>query len=92
MIIHILYFATFRGLTGLKEEDIRLQNGASVLDLKALLVALHPDVEKALPTSVVAINREFAFDEDVLRDGDEVAIFPPVSGGTDNFQILVDIA
>jgi molybdopterin synthase catalytic subunit len=91
MNIHILYFATFRDLTGLKEEDINIPNAATVLELKNYLVQRYPSVEKALPTSVVAINREFAFDDDLLKAGDEVAIFPPVSGGTQDFQILIDL-
>jgi len=91
MSIHILYFATFRDLTGLREEQIFLQNGSTVAELKTHLIELHPAIEKGLPTAVVAINREFAFDEGVLKDGDEVAIFPPVSGGSDNFQLLINI-
>ena len=91
MKIHILYFATFRDLTGLIEEDISLPDNATVVDLKAQLIILHPAVENALPTAVIAINREFAFDENELQEDDEVAIFPPVSGGSDDFQIRVEI-
>ena len=91
MNIHILYFATFRDLTGRKEEDLSLRDQATVLDLKGHLIHLYPEVERALPTSVVAINRDFAFDEDILKDGDEVAIFPPVSGGTGDFKFFIDI-
>jgi molybdopterin synthase catalytic subunit len=61
------------------------------VDLKAQLIILHPAVENALPTAVIAINREFAFDENELQEDDEVAIFPPVSGGSDDFQIRVEI-
>jgi molybdopterin synthase catalytic subunit len=91
MNIHILYFATFRDLTGLKEEDIHLQNASTILELKEHLLQRYPNIEKALPTSVVAINREFAFDGDVLKDGDEVAIFPPVSGGTEDFKVHIEL-
>ena len=70
MKIHILYFATFRDLTGLREEDLTLQNGATVVDLKNHLIDLYPAVERGLPTAVVAINREFAFDDDGLTDND----------------------
>ena len=91
MKVSLLYFATFRDLTGLREESIHLALNATVLDLKNELVRLHPDVEKALPTAVVAINRDFAFDEDELQEGDEVAIFPPVSGGKDAFRIHLEV-
>ncbi len=35
-----------------------------------------------MPTAIVAVNQEFAFDTDLIPDNAEVAIFPPVSGGS----------
>ena len=84
MKIKVLYFATFRDLTGLREEEINLPNTLTLADLKDHLVDLHSPIEKGIPTAVFAINREFAFPEDVIHDGDEVAVFPPVSGGSRN--------
>jgi molybdopterin converting factor subunit 1 len=91
MKITVLYFATFRDLVGLREEIINLSEGSTVEDFKSQLVKLHPNVEKSLSTVVIAINREFAFPGDVIKDGDEVAVFPPVSGGKDAPLISVQI-
>lgn len=91
MEIKILYFATFRDLTSLREETINLSEGLTVADFLAHLVDLHPAVEKSLSSAVIAINREFAFPEDIIRDGDEVAVFPPVSGGDGVSSIHVEI-
>lgn len=81
MQVKILYFATFRSLTGYREEVLTLQEGATLQELLGGLVELHPAIQASLPSAILAINREFALAHDVLHDGDEVAIFPPVSGG-----------
>jgi molybdopterin synthase catalytic subunit len=91
MKISVIYFATFRDLTGLREERINLPGETKVEDFKRYLLELHPAIEKSLPTAVLAINREFAFSEDIIQDGDEVAVFPPVSGGQGIPIIHVDI-
>jgi MoaE-MoaD fusion protein len=91
MQLKVLYFATFRDRTGLKEETLSLPGIETVADLKKELGRLHPEVEAGMPTALVSINREFAFPEDEVHEGDEIAFFPPVSGGVeppvDSFQI-----
>ena len=82
MNVRVLYFATLRDLAGTREEQIGLPDDSTVADLKALLTRKHPDLSRAHSSMLVSINREFAFEEDILHDGDEVAIFPPVSGGS----------
>lgn len=81
MEIRVLFFATLRDRTGLREENIDLPAGSTVADLRELVASRHPDAAPSLPTTLVSINREYAFPEDELHDGDEVALFPPVSGG-----------
>jgi molybdopterin synthase catalytic subunit/sulfur carrier protein ThiS len=49
--------------------------------LKVHLADQHPNLQAALGTVLVAVNQDFAFDEEPLSEGDEVAFFPPVSGG-----------
>jgi len=82
MTLRILYFATFRDLTGVREENISFKEGSRVKDLKSQLGKDHPELIKAFASAIVAVNREFAFDDQLLKEGDEVAIFPPVSGGS----------
>jgi molybdopterin synthase catalytic subunit len=83
MKLKVLYFATLRDRAGLKEESFRLARGATVADLKLAVIERHPEVEEALRTSICAVNRDFALDELELQEGDEIAIFPPVSGGSE---------
>ena len=82
MTLRILYFATIRDLAGVREEALSLPDGSRVKDLKTRLGRKHPELGKVFGSAIFAVNREFAFDDHLLKDGDEVAIFPPVSGGS----------
>ncbi len=81
MQLSVLYFATLRDRTGVKQESFDLPPGATVADLKLAVIERHPQVEASLETSICAVNREFAEDGQELGPDDEVALFPPVSGG-----------
>jgi len=81
MEVTVLYFALLRDRAGSRVDTFILPEGSSISDLLTLVLEKRPALEKGLETSVYAVNREFAAAEDILHDGDEVAIFPPVSGG-----------
>lgn len=81
MKVTVLYFATLRDLTGARQETIELSQSATVADLKTALGDRHPKAQPSLDSALFAINREYAFPEDALNEGDEIAVFPPVSGG-----------
>lgn len=82
MNVTVLFFATLKDRAGRERLEVELATGATVAELKARLGAELPALTPNLPTALVSRNKEFAFAEDVLRDGDEVALFPPVSGGS----------
>ncbi|MED0672854.1 MoaD/ThiS family protein [Aneurinibacillus aneurinilyticus] len=65
------------------EETIKLPwtEGMSTADVKRWLEERYPMLAPHIPSAMVAINQEFANIEEMLRDGDEVAFLPPVSGG-----------
>lgn len=84
MQVKVLYFSSLRDRAGLNAETIDLPAAASVADLKRRLAELHAGLAAALSSVLVAVNQEFAFAADSLADGDEVALFPPVSGGADS--------
>ena len=79
--VTVLYFATLRQRVGIREERFELADNSLVSDLLVLLQERHVDLGPALPSTLVSINREYALRGDPLHDGDEVALFPPVSGG-----------
>jgi molybdopterin converting factor subunit 1 len=82
MKLFILFFATLKDRAGRERLELELADGATVAELKARLSRDVPALTPNLPTALVSRNKEFAFAEDVLNDGDEVALFPPVSGGS----------
>jgi molybdopterin synthase catalytic subunit len=81
--ITILFFATLRDRAGRDRLALELEGQATVAELKARLAAELPALAIALPSALVSINHEFAFQNDSVHDGDEVALFPPVSGGAE---------
>ena len=81
MEVTVLYFATLRDYRGLRQERLTLPDSATVGDLKAILCERYGNLAPALEAAILAVNREYASSTDELHDGDEVALFPPVSGG-----------
>jgi molybdopterin converting factor subunit 1 len=83
--ITVLYFAWLRERTGRSEETLTLPAGvASVTDLVDHLAAQGPGHAAAFQNRTTvrcAINQEFADPSAPIRPGDEVAFFPPVTGG-----------
>ena len=82
MQVTVLFFATLRDLVGDRQLTIELDSNANTLaQLRAELIRRYPAIDDNLRVALSAINEDFAFDDDTLADGDEVAFFPPVSGG-----------
>lgn len=88
MRISVLYFAVFREKLGTDEETLELPAAAKVSDAVAALAARHAVIAKLAGKFRVAVNQDFAGDDHVLADGDELALIPPVAGGSDRHVIL----
>lgn len=82
--ITVLFFATLQERSGTRKANLDLPEGACVRDLKVRLGLDYPGLAPALESTLVSVNREYAFDEDPIPAGAEVALFPPVSGGADS--------
>lgn len=79
MIIKIKTFGIARDILGGREVELVL-NGNSVADLRAQLNSSYPEL-KRLNSLFIAINLEYAADNHLLTEKDEIALIPPVSGG-----------
>jgi molybdopterin converting factor small subunit len=82
MRITVLFFALIRDRAGVSQIDLNLQPGASVADAAELIGQRFPALTPLLPRIGYAVNQSFCSESGrVLRDGDELALIPPVSGG-----------
>ncbi len=81
MQVTVKFFARLREVMGAGRLVREVAATTTLGDLVAQLRAEFPALDEAAPRTIVALNREFAGPTDVLHDGDEVALFPPVSGG-----------
>ncbi len=84
MEVRILLFATLKDRAGASQLTLDVPESVTVAQLKSLLGEQHPQIKPYLDQAIVAINQEFAFDGDALPRNAEVALFPPVSGGSDD--------
>jgi molybdopterin synthase catalytic subunit len=82
MLVRVLYFARCRELAGCAEEQVELPEGATTAQLVELLSQARAPLGPHLATARIAVNREFAPPHTELSEGDEVAVIPPVSGGS----------
>ena len=81
MEISLLAFASVADVLGARQHEISLPEGCSVAGLKETLEEAHAALEPMWDGLAIAVNGELGSDERRLRDGDEVALLPPVSGG-----------
>jgi molybdopterin synthase catalytic subunit len=90
MKVTLKLFARFRELAGSGRLERVLDEGATVEDLLDVLHTEFPRLSEVTARSIISVNQEFATPDRLLHDGDEIAIFPPVSGGMDSFRVTHD--
>lgn len=81
MKITVLFFAQARERAGAASAQLELPDAARVSDALAALARAHPPLEALWPHLAVAVDGVLARGEMQLRDGAELALLPPVSGG-----------
>ncbi len=80
MILKILAFGITKDIFGTSEKEIEMNEGASVKALKELLETDFPEL-KRLKSYFIAVDDEYAEDDQIITVSNEIAIIPPVSGG-----------
>ncbi|MCB0550653.1 MAG: molybdopterin converting factor subunit 1 [Phaeodactylibacter sp.] len=80
MEVKILAFGIAKDILGGTTLSVELPEQPTVGQLKAHLCRAYPAFEK-LASFAIALNTEYADDQEAIQPGDEVVIIPPVSGG-----------
>jgi len=83
MQIRVLFFGILKDVTGLATDSPDLPERSTLADLVNHYAVKTPKLQQHLPGIAMSINQEFARPSDALKAGDEVALLPPVSGGSD---------
>ncbi|MCB2171526.1 molybdopterin converting factor subunit 1 [archaeon] len=80
MEINVRYFGQFRDFTGKREESLEVADGITVEAIREHVRGIYPKIA-AKEQVLVAVNGNFGPLDQVINESDEVAFFPPVSGG-----------
>ncbi|EWH10052.1 molybdopterin synthase small subunit [Catenovulum agarivorans DS-2] len=81
-MIKVLFFAQLRETLGTEQCEVELDS-CTINELKQQLIQSQPEWQQALTQAnlLVAVNQAMANGQTVVKAGDEVALFPPVTGG-----------
>jgi molybdopterin synthase sulfur carrier subunit len=82
--VRVKFFASIREFTGLAEDRLLITEACTVADVRTTLAARGPIWDKCLGSSAVvraAVNQDIVQDDHIVIPGDELAFFPPVTGG-----------
>jgi len=82
MKIRVLFFGALKDLIGRPDEKIDLPEGAQVRELLLNYAGSAPRFAALMPSLAISVNQEYSGTERTLREGDEVGLLPPVSGGS----------
>ena len=79
----IIYFAWIKDITNLPEELLDSNEIRNLDSLKKYIISKYPDLKKYLDQEILrfAVNQEYIVANIDLKKDDEIAVFPPVSGG-----------
>jgi len=79
----IKYFAWLKEITGYEEEEIDSIEVNNLDKIKIFIISKYPDLKKHLDQEILrfAVNQEYVVENIDLKKNDEIAVFPPVSGG-----------
>ena len=79
--VKALFFATLRDHVGTRSVELEIPPQTSVAEFKLLLFEKFPILNRLASHMLVSINQEYVFDDAIIPDAAEIALFPPVSGG-----------
>jgi MoaE-MoaD fusion protein len=87
--VRVLFFGAARDAAGREQLELSLSSPANVASAFAQLLADYPALARFGKSLLLAVNQEYALRDLKLSDGDELAVLPPVSGGSEEAQTSV---
>lgn len=79
--VRVLFFGAARDAVGAGEIDFHLAPTANAAAARAQLLESYPELQRFGNSLLFAVNQQYAESDREIREGDELAVFPPVSGG-----------
>lgn len=79
MRIKVLFFASFREIVGTNSLELDVDDGETTANIFATLCEQYPLLQQG--SVAMAVNKTYITDATQLKDGDELALLPPISGG-----------
>jgi molybdopterin synthase catalytic subunit len=90
MRIQVLFFGVLRDLVGRSGETLELADGSKAGAVLRHYSEMSSRIAAMLPSVALSVNQEYATADAALRAGDEVALLPPVSGGSVEVEMARD--
>ena len=82
MRVQVLFFGILKDIVGRAEDLLELDEGATLADVLTHYERHNPKIRGVLHTVALSVNQHYAGPGAILGEGDEVALLPPVSGGS----------
>jgi len=79
--VRVKFFASAREIVGHREVEMRIKKGTKANDLLEILIKRYPDLNDLKDQLILAVNKQTGKADKNLKDGDEIAVLPPVTGG-----------
>jgi molybdopterin converting factor subunit 1 len=80
--VRVHLFARYREVAGREQVDLEIPEGGTVESAWSAVVDRHPALAQYRPFTLFAVGHDYVEEDHRLKPGDELCLFPPVSGGS----------
>ncbi|HEX5705329.1 MAG TPA: molybdenum cofactor biosynthesis protein MoaE [Pyrinomonadaceae bacterium] len=87
--VRVLFFGAARDAVGKEQIEVELESPSNAGEARAQLLSLHPSLQRFGQSLLLAVNQQYAQSDREISEGDELAVFPPVSGGSSGSESIL---